>query len=82
MYDIYLTEETLYLLCKNECKRHGVNFQYFYTKIVHHDPIPLTQGQCLDLLDELLATAYWNDYDEMYKGIEYPKWAQSHRKVA
>jgi len=76
MYDPYLTSESLYHLCKDECKRHGVNFKYFYKKILDNETIPITKGQVLGMLDEMLVTAFWADYDNMYKDIGYPKYSQ------
>ena len=75
MYDPFLTSKTLYTVCRSECTRHGVNFDYFYDKVMKARPLPITQHQLMDLLDELLADAFWNDYDRMYEGVPYPEWA-------
>ncbi|MBF0442393.1 MAG: hypothetical protein HQK54_10855 [Oligoflexales bacterium] len=73
---IYLTAETLKILCEQECRKHGVNCNYFYKKILNANPIPITREELLDLLDKLLADAFWNDYERMYEGIGYPEYTK------
>jgi hypothetical protein len=73
--DIYLTMETLELICKTECERHHVNFEYFMKRILNTKPRPVTRNQLLEYLDEMLVNAFWNDYDGMYQGIGYPDYS-------
>jgi hypothetical protein len=72
--EIYLTMDTLEMICKSECERHHVNFEYFMEKIVNTKPRPVTRNQLMEYLDEMLVNAFWNDYDGMYKGIGYPEY--------
>jgi hypothetical protein len=82
MYDPYLTSESLHHVLKRECSKHGVNFEYFQEKVKNTSPAPVTESQLLKLLDNLLETAFWNDYDNMYAGIQYPDYCLEHKVPA
>lgn len=54
-------------ICKAKCEKHGVNFNFFFTKL-----IPLrfqTVADVIEYLDEEMYNEFFANHENMYEGI-------------
>lgn len=74
MYDPLLTAQSLYSIVKEECAKHGVCFHFVYEKVISGS-LPKTRNQLFAVIEDIMVTAFWSDYDHLYESIPYPTYA-------
>ena len=62
-----LTSEEIYKLTEYKCHMHNVSLNYCLPKIIKASPKNGTE--LFELMDDLLAWAYFNEYYKLFEGI-------------